>query len=104
MYDSTYLFWRGPSKVPWTRYTSGFFSANDEWKVIFFFFVKPTYFFFFLQHTTWSHTLCTDAKETEKLSRFIIVKDELAVNTTRVQKLSFVFATSEVFGKVLFHV
>lgn len=88
-----------------------FCSANDEWKKIFFFFplflfclfAKPPYYFlFFLQHTTWSHTLCTDAKETEELSRFILGKDDLAVNTARVQKPSFVFATSEVFGKVLF--
>lgn len=62
------------------------------------------YFFFFLQHTTWSHTLCTDAKETEELSRSVIGEDELALNTARVQKPSFVFAALEVFGKVLFHI
>lgn len=70
---------------------------------LFYFFAKPPYYFlFFLQHTTWSHNLCTDAKETEQLSRLILGKDDFAVNTARVQKPSFVFATSEVFGKVLF--
>lgn len=80
-----------------------FYSANDEWKKNFFFLLSHHIFFlFFLQYTTWSHTLCTDAKETEELSGFVIGKNELAVNTARVQKPSFVFATSEVFWKVLF--
>lgn len=43
-----------------------FYSANDEWKKLFS--VKPPCVFFFLQHTTWSHTLCTDAKETGTVS------------------------------------
>lgn len=102
MYDSTYLFWRGRSKVPRTRYTFVLFCQWWMEEEFFFLLSHHIFFLFFLQYTTWSHTLCTDAKETEELSGFIIGKNELAVNTARVQKPSFVFATSEVFWKVLF--
>lgn len=68
-----------------TRYpgqdTLFFCSANDQWKKLFGFcyFVKPPFcfFVFFLQHTTWSHTLCTE--EAEELSRFISGNGEVAV-------------------------
>jgi len=77
-----------------------FYSANDEWrKILFVCFVKPPYFFFFLQHTTWSHTLCTDAKETEEPSQFIIGKDEFAVTTARVQKLHLFLLLQKCLGK-----
>lgn len=54
-----------------------FYSANDDWKkIFFFFFVKPPYFFLLPPTHHLEPYLCTDAKETEELSRFIIGKDE----------------------------
>lgn len=56
MYDSRYLCWRGPSNVPWTRYTSGLFC--QRWMEGDFFFFLATIFLNSSSNTLIGAILC----------------------------------------------